>query len=81
MLQNWVIKRITNYQNKGGSQSHFNLDCNFTPTCSEYTKQAILRFGLIKGGWMGLQRIHSCNDADCSNIIHDPVPLKLPKQD
>lgn len=35
--------------------------CRYSPTCSEYTKQAILNYGVIKGGWMGIKRFLSCN--------------------
>lgn len=35
--------------------------CRFKISCSEYTKQAILEYGTIKGGWMGCKRILSCN--------------------
>jgi uncharacterized protein len=35
--------------------------CKYYPTCSEYTKQAILRFGLIKGSALGMWRILRCN--------------------
>lgn len=35
--------------------------CRYSPTCSEYTKQAILRNGVLKGVWMGAKRILSCN--------------------
>lgn len=34
--------------------------CKFIPTCSEYTYQAIDKYGIIKGGWMGLKRIMRC---------------------
>lgn len=39
----------------------FGKACRFTPTCSEYTIQSIEKFGLKKGGWMGIKRILSCN--------------------
>lgn len=35
--------------------------CRFTPTCSEYTYQAIEKYGVIKGSWLGLKRIVRCN--------------------
>lgn len=35
--------------------------CRFTPTCSEYTKQAILKYGLVKGLWFGTKRICKCH--------------------
>ncbi|NQU77491.1 membrane protein insertion efficiency factor YidD [Candidatus Falkowbacteria bacterium] len=35
--------------------------CKFHPTCSEYTYQAIEKYGLIKGGLKGLKRIIRCH--------------------
>jgi len=35
--------------------------CRFEPGCSEYTKQAILKYGLIKGVSKGLIRISRCH--------------------
>lgn len=35
--------------------------CRFTPTCSDYTHQAIEKNGLLKGSWQGLKRIIRCN--------------------
>lgn len=35
--------------------------CRFYPSCSEYTKQAIDRFGAVKGIWLGSKRILKCN--------------------
>lgn len=35
--------------------------CMYYPTCSEYTKQAILKYGILKGGWLGIKRVISCN--------------------
>lgn len=34
--------------------------CKYTPTCSEYTKQAVERFGVLKGLALGTKRILSC---------------------
>lgn len=35
--------------------------CRFSPTCSEYSAQAITKYGIIKGGVMSLWRILRCN--------------------
>ena len=35
--------------------------CKYEPTCSEYTKQAINKYGVIKGTYYGLKRIIRCN--------------------
>lgn len=35
--------------------------CRFQPTCSAYTYQAIEKYGIIKGGSMGVWRILRCN--------------------
>lgn len=37
------------------------FDCKFYPTCSCYTRQAIEKYGVIKGGFLGLKRILKCN--------------------
>lgn len=46
--------------------------CRYTPTCSQYTKEAIKKYGPLKGGWLGLKRIASCNPWGGSGP--DPVP-------
>jgi putative membrane protein insertion efficiency factor len=46
--------------------------CRYSPTCSQYTKEAILKHGVIKGGWLGIKRIISCNP--WGGHGHDPVP-------
>ena len=45
--------------------------CKYNPSCSEYTYQAIEKYGLIKGGSMGAYRILRCNPF--SNGGNDPV--------
>ncbi len=38
-----------------------NIHCKYYPTCSEYTKQAILKYGAGKGVMKGMKRILKCN--------------------
>lgn len=38
-----------------------NINCKFYPTCSEYTKQAIEKYGAWKGSAIGIYRILRCN--------------------
>ncbi|MFN8529932.1 MAG: membrane protein insertion efficiency factor YidD [Anaerolineae bacterium] len=46
--------------------------CRFEPTCSVYTYQAIEKYGVIKGGWMGVKRISRCHPFHPGG--YDPVP-------
>ena len=36
-------------------------NCKFYPSCSEYTKQAIGKYGAVKGSFLGIKRILKCN--------------------
>lgn len=45
--------------------------CRFEPTCSEYAKQAVEKYGALRGTWMGIRRILRCQPF-CKGG-HDPV--------
>lgn len=46
--------------------------CRFHPTCSEYTVQAVERYGAAKGLWLGAKRISRCHPFNPGGF--DPVP-------
>jgi len=37
------------------------VNCKFYPSCSEYTKQAILKYGCFKGCFKGIKRLLKCH--------------------
>ena len=45
--------------------------CRFEPTCSEYAREAVEKYGAFRGTWMGLKRILRCQPFCKSG--HDPV--------
>lgn len=46
--------------------------CRYTPTCSNYGIEAIRKHGPLKGSWLTLKRVLSCNPWGGSG--YDPVP-------
>ena len=59
MIKKLCIKMIEFYQKKISPLLGHN--CKYYPTCSEYTKQAIEKYGVIKGIFLGIWRILRCN--------------------
>jgi len=45
--------------------------CRFYPTCSQYAYEAIAKYGALKGGFMSIKRILSCNPFNPGG--YDPV--------
>ena len=52
---NWYQKNISKWLESK------NIRCKYYPSCSEYTKQAIQKYGVIKGTGIGVVRIIRCN--------------------
>ena len=52
----------------------FGNSCRFTPTCSEYTIEALEKYGTLKGLALGLKRLSKCHPL--GGFGYDPVPSK-----
>jgi putative membrane protein insertion efficiency factor len=50
----------------------FPSSCRFSPTCSSYSLDALKKYGLLKGSWLGIKRISRCHPWGGSG--YDPVP-------
>lgn len=46
--------------------------CRFHPSCSQYTLEAVERYGFVKGSWLGARRLVRCHPFNPGG--HDPVP-------
>ncbi len=46
--------------------------CRYVPTCSQYAKEALERFGPVKGGRLAVWRLLRCNPLAKGG--YDPVP-------
>lgn len=70
--KSWVLWLIDIYQKYVSPTIGGKCACRFTPTCSEYTKQAIEKYGVFRGCVMGARRICRCRPG--GKYGYDPVP-------
>ncbi|MGZ5245127.1 MAG: membrane protein insertion efficiency factor YidD [Bacteroidia bacterium] len=65
-----MIGAVKFYQ--GAISPHLPNACRYTPSCSQYTIEALLKHGIYKGTFLAMRRIVSCNP--WGGHGHDPVP-------
>ena len=55
-----------------GISPYIGPHCRFTPTCSRYAYEAILKYGALKGGYLAVRRLLKCHPFHEGG--YDPVP-------
>ena len=62
IMKKFFIKIIIFYQKKiSPILSNMGINCKYYPSCSEYMKQAIEKYGSLKGIFLGIIRLLKCN--------------------
>jgi putative membrane protein insertion efficiency factor len=71
VLYQWVVSPVIHAVGGPGA------GCRFSPTCSEYARQALRTHGAIRGSWLALRRIFRCHPWHPGG--DDPVPPREQK--
>ncbi|PIW36966.1 MAG: membrane protein insertion efficiency factor YidD [Candidatus Kerfeldbacteria bacterium CG15_BIG_FIL_POST_REV_8_21_14_020_45_12] len=60
-MKKLILKLISLYKRFLSPVNRGIYSCRFTPSCADYTKEAVEKYGVIKGGLMGFWRVLRCN--------------------
>ena len=63
----WLIRRYQKH-----ISPELGSSCRFHPTCSQYTHDAVDKYGVARGSWLGLRRVVRCHPFVAGG--YDPVP-------
>ncbi len=48
------------------------ISCRYHPSCSHYSQEAVEKYGVLKGVWLGVKRLGRCRPLGGQG--YDPVP-------
>ena len=70
--RSWSVVGVLHAAYKIALSPFFGNACRFHPSCSTYARDAIHRYGWLRGGWLALKRIVRCRQGHPGGV--DPVP-------
>ncbi|MBU1727563.1 MAG: membrane protein insertion efficiency factor YidD [Candidatus Omnitrophica bacterium] len=70
MLVNILVALIKFYQ--GSARGFLPAACRFYPSCSEYAKQALIKYGFLKGSYLAAKRLLRCHPLS-GKAGYDPI--------
>ena len=54
---------------------YFAGSCRFLPSCSDFAREAVIQYGVVRGTWLAARRLVRCHPLGGNGF--DPVPLDL----
>jgi hypothetical protein len=70
MIQSFLIRLIKGY--RYFVSPFLAPSCRFTPSCSQYASEVILKYGVLHGSWLSIKRVLRCNPWHPGG--YDPTP-------
>ena len=73
----WLVLVLIRFYQRAISPG-LGANCRFEPSCSRYAYEAVERFGVLRGVWLGARRIARCHPGASGG--YDPVPSTAPRR-